>query len=88
VLGSAEDASRENIKRREEILTKMSAGEDITQSVLSPRGKFPSIEEQKQRDASAFKEAMREMLNPMQKIVDSQDRTTEAVKKIPGAVAK
>jgi len=81
-------------------MRKQSAGQDITQAILSPRGNFlsiqeqkqlgkiPSMEEQKQREASAFMEAMRVTLNPLQKIVDSQDRTTEAVKKIPGAVAK
>ena len=51
-------------------------------------GSVVSMRDREERAASDFKESMRELLNPLGKIVDSTNGTTEAVKKIPGAVAQ
>lgn len=78
----------ENAVRIDRALEQVKAGEKFTDVTIAPRDGFPSIQEQKERDAAAFKEAIRELMNPLGKIEGATKETTEAVKKIPGAVAR
>ena len=78
----------ENIARMDRNIAEFNAGKDGSNVALQARPGKISLQEQEERKAAAFKEAMREIFQPLQKIVDSQDKTTDAVKKIPGAVAQ
>jgi hypothetical protein len=50
--------------------------------------KLQTPQEQAANQAAAFEQALRVLMPPLFQLVDSQNKTTEAVKQVPGAVAQ